>query len=296
MKFYYSPKYEIDIGQHVFPIIKYRLVHDRLIREKVARPEDFIDPGEATDGDLLLVHTPEYLSKLENGTFSAEEISRMEIPYNKGMVGPGKIFANGSIQAFKYALKNGVGVHIGGGFHHAYPDHGEGFCLINDIGIGIRKIQQEKSAKKVLVVDCDVHQGNGTAAIFKDDPNVFTFSIHQEHNYPQKKEKSTYDISVADAIGDNDYLYNLRDNLPKMLEEFKPDLIIFVAGADVYQFDQLGGLDLTISGLRKRDEYVFREAKKHAIPIATVYGGGYAQKVEDTVTIHVNTIKAALGL
>jgi len=294
MKLFYSPKYEIDIGPHVFPTSKYRLVHDRLIKEGFAEESDFVDPGMAGDEDLLLVHTPRYVEKLKTGEFSVEELYKMELPYQKGFREVMWTTANGTILACKEALKTGVGVHIGGGFHHAYPDHGEGFCIVNDIAVSIRRCLKDKDIMKAMVIDCDLHQGNGTAAIFRDDPNVFTFSIHEEDIYPYPKEKSDLDIGLDPGVGDEEYNSKLKSQSSKMIEKFKPDLIIYVAGADPYAADQLGFLELTIEGLKKRDEIVIGEAKRNKVPLVTVYGGGYAPRVEDTVTIHANTVRTAL--
>lgn len=291
MKLFYSPKYQIDIGPHVFPTIKYKLIHDRLIEEGFAKEKDFVDPGMASDEDILLVHTPEYVEKLRSGGFSILEIYKMEVPYKKEFMEPTWICANATIAACKEALKTGIGIHIGGGFHHAYPDHGEGFCIVNDIAIGIKKCLKDKDIKKAMVIDCDLHQGNGTAVIFQKDANVFTFSVHQEHNYPEK-EKSDLDIGLEDGVEDEEYLDQLKKHAPKIVGDFKPELIIYLAGADPYKGDQLGGLALTIEGLKKRDELVIGEAKKLNIPVVIVFGGGYAEKVEDTVTIHANTIKS----
>jgi len=294
VKLFYSPKYEIDIGAHVFPTSKYRLVHDRLIEEGFAKESDFVDPGLASDRDILLVHTPQYVDKLKTGKFTVEELYKMELPYKKELMESVWTTASGTILACKEALETGVGVHIGGGVHHAYPDHGEGFCIVNDIAIGIRRCLKDKDIKKAMVIDCDLHQGNGTAAIFQDDPNVFTFSIHEEDIYPYPKEKSDLDIGLDPGIGDQKYLSSLAPRIPSLLKEFKPDLIIYLAGADPYAEDQLGFLELTIEGLKKRDEIVIGEAKRNGISLAMVYGGGYAPRVEDTVTIHANTVRTAL--
>ena len=295
MKLWYSPKYQIDIGPHVFPTVKYKLIHDRLIKDGFAKEEDFIDPGMASDEDILLVHTPEYVKKLKTGKFSIFEIYKMELPYKKEFREPSWICANATIQACKEALETGIGVHIGGGFHHAFPDHGEGFCIVNDIAVGIRRCLKDQDIKKAMVIDCDLHQGNGTAVIFQGDPNVFTFSIHQEHNYPIKEE-SDLDVGLEDGVEDVEYLDQLKKHVPKIVKDFKPEFIIYLAGADPYKEDQLGGLALTIEGLKKRDELVIGEARKAKIPVAIVFGGGYARRVQDTVTIHSNTIITALGI
>lgn len=296
MKLFYSPKYQIDIGSHVFPTLKYKLVHDRLIKEGIAKEKDFVDPGMASDEDILLVHTPEYVKKLKTGKFSIFEIYKMEIPYKKEFMEPGWICANATIQACKEALKTGIGIHVGGGFHHVFPDHGEGFCIVNDIAIAIRRCLQDKDIKKAMVIDCDLHQGNGTAAIFQNDTNVFTFSIHEEDIYPYPKEKSDLDIGLKPGTGDEEYIASLESRIPSLLKEFKPDLVVYLAGADPYKEDQLGYLELTIEGLKQRDELVIDEVRRLNIPVAIVFGGGYAEKVEDTVTIHSNTIITALGI
>lgn len=286
MKIIYSPKYNVNIGTHVFPTIKYNLVYRRLIPEY----KDFIiEPIPANDEDVGLVHTKEYIHKLKTGTLTSQEIYTLELPYSKELISASWLCAGGTIMACKIALEEGCAVHLGGGFHHAFPDHGEGFCVLNDIAIGIKAVR-----KKTLVIDCDLHQGNGTAYIFRDNKSVFTFSIHQENNYPMPKPPSTLDIGLNDGVRDSKYMMHLRTNIPSIIEKFKPGLIVYVAGADVYEFDQLGGLKLTINGLQERDMFIFELAKKNNIPIAVVLAGGYAINIEDTVQIHYNTVKEAL--
>jgi acetoin utilization deacetylase AcuC-like enzyme len=296
MKLFYSPKYQIDIGPHVFPTIKYKLIHDRLIKEGIAKEMDFVDPGMASDEDILLVHASEYVKKLKTGKLSIPEISKMEMPYKKEFMEPAWICANGTISACKEALNTGIGIHIGGGFHHAFPDHGEGFCIVNDIAIGIKRCLKDGDIKKAMVIDCDLHQGNGNAAIFKNDPNVFTFSVHEEDIYPYPKEKSDLDIGLEAGVGDEEYISKIKNKISKILKEFKPDLVVYLAGADPYKDDQLGYLELSIEGLKERDGLVTGEARKLNIPIVIVFGGGYAKRVEDTATIHANTIKTALSI
>jgi acetoin utilization deacetylase AcuC-like enzyme len=201
--------------------------------------------------------------------------------------------AGGSVLAADYALNNGVAINIGGGFHHAFPDHGEGFCMINDIAIAIRRMQRDKKIRTAMTVDCDVHQGNGTAAIFSASSDVFTISLHQENNYPAFKPPSSLDMNLPDGMGDDEYLACLDSAMSLGLSKLKPDLICYVAGADPYRDDQLGGLSLTIAGLKERDALVFRRAKAEGIPVMVTFAGGYARKLEDTVTIHANTIIAA---
>ena len=318
-KLIYSDDYYLPIGEHVFPAEKYRLVHQRLLETNVAQRGDFLAPQPASDRDVLLVHTPQYVEKLTKGTLSAIEGMQMEIPYSQELVHAFWLSAGGSILAAEQALKHRVAFNLGGGFHHAFPDHGEGFCMIHDVAIAIRRMQRDDKIRKAMTVDCDVHHGNGTAAIFAgtrtgSEPlpsvaastlnpagkmrgahagDVFTISLHQKNNYPAWKPASSIDVDLPDGMGDDDYLAWLYNALSSGLRQFEPDLICYLAGADPYREDQLGGLDLTIEGLKKRDELVFRVAKTRDIPVMVTYAGGYAQRVEDTVTIHCNTVVAA---
>jgi len=318
-KLIYSDEYYLPIGQHVFPAEKYRLVHQRLLESGTATPEDFATPQAASDQDILLVHTPSYVNKLKTGTLSAREEMELEIPYSPELVRAFWLSAGGSILAANHALHDGVAINIGGGFHHAFPDHGEGFCMIHDVAVAIRRMQRDNKIRTAMTVDCDVHQGNGTAAIFAgtrtaSEPlpssgaptlgrpavirgahagEVFTISLHQENNYPLLKPPSSIDVDLPDGITDDDYLAWLDNALSSGLRQFTPDLICYIAGADPYREDQLGGLGLTIEGLKKRDELVFRVAKARGIPVMVTYAGGYAQRVEDTVEIHCNTVVAA---
>jgi acetoin utilization deacetylase AcuC-like enzyme len=283
----------VDIGAHVFPTTKYHLVCDRLIQTGLFSNDDFVEPTPASDEDVLLVHTSEYLRKLKTGTLSDWEIMRLEVPYSKELVESSFLCVQGSILTGRFALEDGASAHLGGGFHHAFPDHGEGFCVLNDHSIAIRRLQKDRAIKKALVVDCDLHQGNGTAFIFAGDPTVFTFSIHQENNYPAVKPPSDLDIRLRDGAGDEEYLNHLRHHIPRIIGDFKPDLLFYVAGADPYENDQLGGLALTLEGLKARDELVIDEAVKAGVPVAVVLAGGYAFKLEDTVTIHASTVRVA---
>ncbi len=295
MKIIYSPEYNIDLGGHVFPTVKYDGVYQRLTAEKDNRLA-FIEPVLPDDELLALAHTADYIHKLKTASLSPQELCTLELPYSSELVNASWLCADGTIKACRNALAEGCAVHLGGGFHHAFAGHGEGFCVLNDIAIGIRVMQQEEKIEKALVIDCDLHQGNGTAAIFKDDRSVYTFSIHQENNYPIPKQKSTMDIGLADGTGDEEYLLYLRTHLPKIIEEFQPQLMVYVAGADPYEKDQLGGLRLTMAGLEQRDQIVFSNAKKYKVPVAAVLAGGYAVNVEDTITIHYNLVKKALEI
>ena len=293
MKLIYSDQYDLNLGSHVFPSIKYRLVKEKLLRDGIALPQDFIEPPPAADDDVALVHHREYIRKLQTAKLSYLEILRLEIPYSPELIHAVWLCAGGSILAGRLALQDAVAVNIGGGFHHAFPDHGEGFCVLNDVAIAVRALQKDKTIEHAMTVDCDVHQGNGTAAIFGGDHSVFTLSIHQENNYPYPKPPSSLDINLEDGAEDEEYVRALEDGLDKALAEFRPDLIVYVAGADPYREDQLGGLRLSVEGLEKRDRLVFGKARAKKIPVAVTLAGGYARRVEDTVLIHINTIRVA---
>jgi acetoin utilization deacetylase AcuC-like enzyme len=292
-KLVYHDGYDLNLGAHVFPSKKYRLIRDRLVSDGFAVPEDFVEPEPATDEDLLLVHQRGWITRLKNGTLDYLELMKLEIPYSHKMVEAFWLAAGGTTLAARLALKSGIGFNIGGGFHHAFPGHGEGFCAIHDVAVAIRKLQRETLIKRAMVVDCDVHDGNGTAAIFAGDPTVFTISIHQFNNYPSIKPASTLDIDLEDGVGDEQYLAKLREGVRKAMSEFRPELVMYVAGADPYREDQLGGLSLTFDGLKARDRLVFETARESGAAVAVTLAGGYAVNVEDTVTIHANTAKVA---
>jgi acetoin utilization deacetylase AcuC-like enzyme len=281
----------LNLGKHVFPSIKYRLIKEKLLRDQIVNAQDIVAPPAASVDDIALVHDREYIGKLQSGKLSYMEILRLEIPYSPELVHAVWLAAGGSILAGQLALESSVSANIGGGFHHAYPDHGEGFCVLNDFAIAIRHLQKDKVVERAMTVDCDVHHGNGTAAIFAKDPSVFTLSIHQENNYPFPKPPSSLDINLRDGVEDAEYLDELEKGLDHALGHFKPDLIFYVAGADPYREDQLGGLRLTFEGLERRDRLVFEKAKARNIPVAVTLAGGYARRVEDTVQIHASTIR-----
>jgi acetoin utilization deacetylase AcuC-like enzyme len=348
-KLIYTDGYYLPIGQHVFPAEKYRRIRDRLLESAAVGLEDFLTPQPAKDEDILLVHKPDYVHKLKTGTLSAREEIQLEVPYSPELVRAFWLAAGGSILAASQALEDGVAISIGGGFHHAFSDHGEGFCMINDVAVAIRRMQHDGKIRRAMTVDCDVHQGNGTASIFagmripaqplpswsapvlgrssfeqippvarddkplgdtteldapdSDDPqavvrhahdgDVFTISLHQQNNYPAWKPPSSIDVDLPDGIGDDDYLAWLDNALSFGLRQFEPELICYIAGADPYKDDQLGGLALTLEGLQRRDELVFTVARARNIPVMVTCAGGYAHNVEDTVTIHCNTVLGA---
>jgi acetoin utilization deacetylase AcuC-like enzyme len=292
-KLVYHDHYDLNIGAHVFPSQKFRLIADALVHEGVAAKEDFLRPDPATDEDILRVHTPDWVRKLKTGTLTASDVMKLEVPYSPELVEAVWLAAAGTILAGQSALRDGFGANLGGGFHHAYPGHGEGFCAVHDVAVAIRRLQADDAIRRAMVVDTDVHHGNGTAAIFRDDPSVFTISIHQENNYPAHKPPSSIDLNMLDRADDEEYLGALIPAVQKSLDEFRPDIVFYVGGADPFCEDQLGGLSLTKKGLLARDHKVFEEARRRGIPVATTLAGGYARRVEDTVRIHVNTILAA---
>ncbi len=292
-KLVYHEGYDLHLGAHVFPSQKYRLVQQTLLDESIASAADFCRPEPASDEDVLRVHTQEYVRKLKTGKLSPMEILRLEVPYSKQLVEAFWLAAGGSILAGRLALAEGLAANIGGGFHHACPEHGEGFCVIHDVAIAIRRLQADRAIETAMVVDTDVHQGNGTATIFGGDGTVFTFSIHQENNYPSPKPPSNIDVNLPDGIGDGEYLARLESHLVRAFEAFTPALVFYVAGADPYREDMLGGLGLSVEGLQRRDRLVFEAARSRGVPVAVTLAGGYARRVEDTVRIHTNTIVAA---
>ena len=292
-KLVYHERYDLNLGPHVFPSQKFRLIYEMLLREGIASQEDFLRPNPASDEDLLRVHTADWVHKLKTGTLTANEVMLLEVPYSPELVEAVWLAAGGTILAGQAALRDGFGSNLSGGFHHAYPGHGEGFCAIHDVAVAIRKLQADGNIKKAMVVDTDVHHGNGTAAIFRNDATVFTISIHQENNYPAHKPPSSIDLNMDDRVDDDEYLGALIPAVQKALDEFQPEMLFYVGGADPYCEDQLGGLSLTKEGLKQRDLSVFEEARRRRIPVATTLAGGYARRLEDTIRIHVNTILAA---
>ena len=292
LKLVYHPGYDLNLGAHVFPSRKYRLIHDQLLEEGTTVVGDFVEPQLAADEDILRVHDAGWVHRLKSGTMTEMEVIRLEIPYSQEMVNGFWLAAGGTILAARNALRDRIGFNIGGGFHHAFPGHGEGFCAIHDVAIAIRALQHKKVIERAMVVDCDVHHGNGTAAIFAGDNSVLTLSLHQWNNYPSVKPPSTIDVHLRDGIGDEEYLQRLRGALEVAIS-FAPDLVVYVAGADPYREDQLGGLQLTMEGLKQRDRVVFETALQKAVPLAVTLAGGYARNTADTVTIHCNTVKEA---
>src|SRR2546421_3990081 len=281
-KLVYHERYDLNLGEHVFPSQKFRLIYEMLLREGLAKEEDFLNPDPASDEDILRVHTKEWVRKLKTGKLTASDVMRLEVPYSPELVEAVWLAAGGTTLAARSALRDGFAANLGGGFHHAYPDHGEGFCAIHDVAVAIRRLQADRAIRKAIVVDTDVHHGNGTAAIFHNDDSVFTISIHQENNYPAHKPPSSIDLNMKDRVDDDEYLGALLPAVEKALDEFRPDILFYVGGADPFCEDQLGGLSLTKKGLMERDRHVFEAARGHKIPVVTTLAGGYARRIEDT--------------
>jgi acetoin utilization deacetylase AcuC-like enzyme len=292
----YSPRYHIDIGQHVFPTTKYRLVYERIQRSDAN--VRVIEPEPATWEELALVHTQEYLNKIRTGTLELEELAQLEIPWSSEAVEGFRLMTGGTLTAARNAVNNPSGrtpavFHIGGGFHHAFANHGEGFCMFNDAAVAIRMLQAAGTIERGAVIDLDVHHGNGTAFIFERDPRVFTFSMHQQHNYPMHKPRGSLDVGLADGTSDETYLEALEKALPKVFDA-APQIVFYLAGADPFEDDVLGGLALTKAGLRERDRCVLSACSAHCVPTVVLLAGGYARHLTDTADIHYGTFEEAL--
>lgn len=296
MRVSYTPRYYADIGEgHVFPIRKFELVRDRLLREGTLSAADIVEPQPAALADVLLVHTDDYVTRLRAGSLTPRELRRLGLPWSKALVRRSFLAAGGTLAAARFALLEGIGSNLAGGTHHAYPDRGEGFCVLNDVAIAIRTLRRDGQIRRATIIDCDVHQGNGTAAIFAGDQEVFTFSMHGAKNYPLFKERSTLDVELPDGTQDDEYLEMLSTHLPRVFAH-EPDIVFYLGGADPYKGDKLGRLALSVEGLRARDELVLSECRARRIPVATAMSGGYAADIGDTVEIHCNTIRAALAV
>ena len=290
----WSPAYEVELAPHVFVTAKYRLARERRIADRTLTEGDFVPPIAASRDELARAHTDDLLSKVETDSLSFGERARLEVPLTEELRKAMALSCGGTRLTARSALEDGVAVHLGGGFHHAYAGHGEGFCLYNDVAVAVRALRAEDVVERVAVVDLDVHHGNGTAAIFAEDDDVLTFSMHQQNNYPSLKPPSDLDVGLPDGTEDADYLDLLDRALGDVLGEPAPELIVYLAGADPYEHDQLGGLTLTLGGLRRRDRMVLERAGERRIPIAVLMAGGYAYELNDPVSIHVATVEEAV--
>ena len=279
--------------EHRFPMDKYDLLPDQLLYEGTVTEGDFFQPQPITEEQILRTHTHEYWEKLKTGNLSRHEIRTMGFPFHESLVERAMVIAAGSLEAYYYARTDGVSLNIAGGTHHSFADRGEGFCLFNDFAIASNELLYRGDVDQILIVDLDVHQGNGTASIFENEPRVFTFSMHGEHNYPLKKEHSDKDVPLADGIGDEEYLSILSKELPPVLESVRPDVVYYLSGVDILSTDKLGRLACTKSGCKQRDTFVFEECRSRNIPVVVAMGGGYSRNIADIIDAHANTFRVA---
>ncbi len=294
MKVAYAPiyNYQLPLG-HRFPMEKYELLPQQLLREGIMEQNDFFEPGLLDEEVILMTHTQAYWHKLQTLSLTKKEIRDIGFPVRPELIHRGRYIAQGTIDCALHAMDDGVALNIAGGTHHAFADRGGGFCIYNDFAIAANYLIHKNIVKKILIFDLDVHQGDGTAAIFKDEPRVFTCSIHGEKNYPLRKEKSDLDIGLPDRTGDENYLKVIKDSLPKLINSVKPDLIFYLAGVDIIESDKLGRLSVSINGCKERDLLVFESARNHSLPIAVSMGGGYAPQISAIINAHANTFKVA---
>ena len=287
-----SSRYTFPLPEgHRFPVAKYAMLREAVIGEGIVAAERVLDPPRASDDALALVHTPEYLRRFRDGALDAAELRRLGFPWSPALVERSYRAVGGTIEASRHALEHGVAMNLAGGTHHAFPDHGEGFCVFNDVAVAIRLLRRDGLLRRAAVVDLDVHQGNGTHAIFAGDGDVYTFSMHGGRNYPFHKVAGTLDVELADGTGDDEYLDTLRSALPRVLAESSPDLVVYIAGADPHEGDRLGRLALTFDGLARRDAFVVDSCREVGIPVAITIGGGYGRRIEDTVAAHLRTVR-----
>ncbi len=296
LKAFYSDTFVLPLPEgHRFPMSKYRRLRERLLEEAVLAPADLLVPEPASWDALRLAHSAAYVDAVATGTLAADIQRRIGFPWSPEMVERSRRSVGATIAAAHMVVGSGhhVAANLAGGTHHAFRDRGEGYCVFNDVAVAVRVLQRDHHVARVAVVDCDVHQGNGTAAIFQDDPGVFTMSLHGANNFPFRKEVGDLDITFADGTGDDEYLAALATHLPQVLDATDPDVVFYLAGADPYHGDRLGKLGMTVEGLRLRDALVFDECRRRAIPVVVAMAGGYCPDVEAIAQIHLNTIKEA---
>lgn len=297
LKIAWTEEYSHNLPEnHRFPMIKYELIPQQLLHEGIISSKQIFAPGLLSEEDILAVHDPGYWQKLKNLELSKAEERRTGFPLSEQLVTREKRIAQGTIECSLFALQYGVSMNIAGGTHHAFTDRGEGFCLLNDIAVGASYLLRKALVKRILVIDLDVHQGNGTAQIFRDTPEVFTFSMHGEKNFPHKKESSDLDVELRDGINDEEYLHILRKHLPTLFDKVRPELVYFQSGVDVLETDALGRLNLTMNGCKERDRLVLSMCRTHDVPVVAVMGGGYSPQIRDIIEAHVNTFRLATEL
>lgn len=276
-----------------FPIKKYALLRKRIADSSLFRPQDFCIPHAATAAEITRAHDPDYVRRVQNGELSAREVRRIGFPWSPELVERAKRSAGATVEACFSALDEGIAIHLGGGTHHAFSDQGQGYCVFNDSAIAARSLQADTHIRRVLILDCDVHQGNGTAAILQNDPTIFTFSIHGQNNFPFHKEKSDLDIALEDDAGDSVYLDALQKGLAESLKRAGAEFVIYLAGADPFSGDRIGRLAVSKEGLAARDRMVLARCRKAGLPVAITMAGGYAPDIEDTVDVHFQTVLIA---
>ena len=289
-----SAKYTFPLPSgHRFPIAKYARLRERVIDEGIVPAEHVHDPAPAARDDLLLVHTPDYVDRFTAGALTRNEERRLGLPWSPALVERSYRAAGGTLEAAVRALDDGVAMNLAGGTHHAFPSHGEGFCVFNDVAVAVRVLQRAGRIARAAIVDLDVHQGNGTNEVFAGDDRVFTFSMHGRKNYPFHKVPGSFDVELDDRTGDDEYLELLGEALPRVLHQARPDLVVYLAGADPYAGDRLGRLSLTFDGLARRDTFVLNQCREVGLPVVVTIAGGYAEPITDTVTIHAATARIA---
>lgn len=294
LKIAWNDHYTIPLPEgHRFPMMKYDLIPEQLLYEGTVTNDNIFSPELLPENDIFSIHCKSYWEKLRDGKLSKAEIRKTGFPYSKELVVRERVILQGTIDCARFALKHGVALNVAGGTHHAFRDRGEGFCLLNDIAVAAQYLLDNKLATQILVVDLDVHQGNGTAHIFENENRVFTFSMHGGKNYPHKKESSDLDVPLPDGIDDNTYLGLLKSHLPSLVDEIEPDFIFYQSGVDVLSTDKLGRLGLSMNGCKERDQFVFETCLINNIPVAVSMGGGYSEKIADIVEAHANTFRLA---
>jgi len=293
----YSPVYKYKLPEgHRFPMEKYELIPEQLLYEGTVNESQFFHPKQLTDDQILLTHTEDYYKKLNQLDLTRKEIRDIGFPVLGSLIERGKYIAKGTYDCAIFAMEHGVSMNVAGGTHHAFADHGEGFCVFNDFAIAANMLLAEEIAQQILIIDLDVHQGNGTAKIFENDDRVFTFSVHGERNYPLRKESSDLDIGLPDQCDDELYLKTIEKHVPRLMEEVEPDLVLYLSGVDILETDKLGRLSVSKQGCKQRDQFVLRECKRHKIPVAISMGGGYSEKIFDIIEAHANTFRVAQDL
>ena len=292
MQAFTSARYTVPMGNHSYPMDKYHLIPERLLAEGVLSPDEISEPEPIALDDILRVHTPEYVHAFTNGTLERKALLRLGLPWSQELVLRAFAVVGGTLGAAQAALRDGVGVNLAGGTHHAFADHGEGYCIFNDLVIVLRRLREDGRALRFLIVDLDVHQGNGTAALCRTDPDTFTFSMHGENNYPARKEHSSWDIALPDGTGDEQYLSMLSTTLPQLLDQATPDMMFYQAGVDVLGGDRFGKLALSMAGVGERDRLVNESARQAGIPLVVTLGGSYAHDINTIVETHCQTVKA----